>query len=162
MFRLYAEPFTRRDKVIHTIHRSKCQCAGQPEGSIMTVEFQLNGQDFVGLNGGPLFKFNEAVSFVLNCQTGAGRNSPPASKAVQCGWLKDKYGVSWHVFPMMIRELFGPQNPARSRVMAAIIKMKKPDIKKLKQAAKEKQAMMTWPIPTVRTIRPNYLLTLAT
>src|SRR5271170_52265 len=78
------------------------KASGQPEGSVMTIEFQLDGQKFVALNGGPHFKFTEAVSFVVNCQTQAEvdkfwKRLSAGGKPGQCGWLKDKYGVSWQV-----------------------------------------------------------------
>ena len=114
--------------------------AGRPAGSVMTVEFQLAGQDFVALNGGPPFKFNEAISFVVNCKTQAEvdrfwKRLSAGGRKVQCGWLKDKFGVSWQVVPTVLGELLSDKDPARSeRVMQAMLKMVKLDIKKLKQA----------------------------
>jgi predicted 3-demethylubiquinone-9 3-methyltransferase (glyoxalase superfamily) len=112
---------------------------GRP-GSVMTVAFQLDGQSFVALNGGPHFKFTEAISFVVNCQTqeevdhyweklSAGGNE------VQCGWLKDKFGVSWQIVPTVLPEFLNDPDPARSqRVMKAMFTMKKLDIHALQQA----------------------------
>ena len=116
--------------------------AGRPKGSVMTVEFQLDGQDFVALNGGPQFKFTEAISFVVNCGTQSEvdrywKKLSAGGKEVQCGWLKDKYGLSWQIVPTILGELMSDKDRAKSqRVMVALLKMVKLDIKKLKQAAK--------------------------
>lgn len=119
--------------------------AGRPAGSVMTVGFQIEGQDFIALNGGPLFKFNESISFVVNCMTQAEvdyywkKLTADGGKAVQCGWLKDKFGVSWQVVPKALDELMSTTDSAKSqRVMEAMLKMVKLDIKKLKAAAKGK------------------------
>jgi predicted 3-demethylubiquinone-9 3-methyltransferase (glyoxalase superfamily) len=119
--------------------------SGRRAGSVMTVEFQLEGQDFVALNGGPQFKFTEAISFVVNCTTQAEVDKfwnklSAGGKKVQCGWLKDKYGVSWQIVPTILGELLSSEDPAKSqRVMEAMLKMVKLDIKKLKQAAARKK-----------------------
>ena len=113
-------------------------------GSVMTVEFQLEGQDFVALNGGPHFNFTEAISFVVSCKTQAEvdkfwKRLSAGGKEVQCGWLKDEYGLSWQIVPTVLGELLSSKDAAKSqRVMEAMLKMVKLDIKKLKQAAKEK------------------------
>jgi len=113
-----------------------------PAGSVMVVNFQIEGQDFIALNGGPLFKFTEAISFVINCQTqeevdhywnkltaGGGQES-------QCGWLKDKYGLSWQVTPTILGELLADKNQKTAqRVMQAMLQMKRIDIAALKRAA---------------------------
>jgi predicted 3-demethylubiquinone-9 3-methyltransferase (glyoxalase superfamily) len=110
----------------------------------MTVAFQLEGQNFLALNGGPHFKFTEAISFVVNCQTQAEvdrfwQKLSAGGKKVQCGWLKDKYGVSWQIVPTILGELLCDPDAAKSRrVMQAMLKMVKLDINKLKQAAKGK------------------------
>ena len=115
-----------------------------PKGSVMTVEFQLEGQKFLALNGGPHFKFTEAISFVVNCRTQAEvdkfwKKLSAGGKKVQCGWLKDKYGLSWQVVPTVLGELVSGKDSAKSqRVMQAMLKMVKLDIEKLKQAAKGK------------------------
>jgi len=115
--------------------------SGQRAGSIMTVEFQLEGQDFVALNGGSQFKFTEAISFIVSCTTQAEVDKfwnklSAGGKKVQCGWLKDKYGVTWQVVPTVLGELLGNKDAEKSqRVMEAMLKMVKLDIKKLKQAA---------------------------
>jgi predicted 3-demethylubiquinone-9 3-methyltransferase (glyoxalase superfamily) len=110
-------------------------------GSVMTVEFELDGQTFTGLNGGPVFKFNEAISFQVNCDTqqeidhywdklSAGGDP----KARQCGWLKDRYGVSWQVVPAVLAQLL--TDPAKAgRVMTALMGMTKLDIAALRAAA---------------------------
>jgi predicted 3-demethylubiquinone-9 3-methyltransferase (glyoxalase superfamily) len=115
----------------------------RPAGSVMTVLFELDGQEFTALNGGPLFKFSEAISFQVNCETqkeidhywaklSAGGNP----EAQQCGWLKDKFGLSWQVVPTMMAKLFKDENSAKAqRAMEALLKMKKLDIAALKKAA---------------------------
>jgi predicted 3-demethylubiquinone-9 3-methyltransferase (glyoxalase superfamily) len=116
--------------------------SGRPAGSVMTVEFQLDGQDFIALNGGPAFKFTEAISLVVNCKTQAEvdwfwKKLSAGGEKVQCGWLKDKYGLSWQIVPTVLGDLLSGKDPASShRVMQAMLKMIKLDIKKLKQAAK--------------------------
>lgn len=119
--------------------------SGRPAGSVMTVEFQIEGQNFIALNGGPIFKFNESISFVVNCGTQKEvdyywkRLTSGGGKEVQCGWLTDKFGLSWQIVPAVLSELMGGRDAAKShRVMEAMLKMVKLDIKKLKQAAKGK------------------------
>jgi predicted 3-demethylubiquinone-9 3-methyltransferase (glyoxalase superfamily) len=115
--------------------------SGRPAGSVMTVEFQLEGRDFIALNGGPQFKFTEAISFVVSCQAQAEvdrfwKKLSAGSKKAKCGWLKDKYGVSWQIVPIVLGELLSDKDAAKSQgVMQAMLKMDKLDIKKLKQAA---------------------------
>ena len=112
-----------------------------PEGSVMTVSFELDGQEFAALNGGPEFRFNEAISFQVSCETQdevdefwsrlseGGEEGP-------CGWLKDRYGVSWQIIPTRLGELLGDPDPERSqRAMRAMLSMKKIDITALEQAA---------------------------
>lgn len=111
-----------------------------PAGSAMTVEFQLNGQSFVALNGGPHFKFNEAISFVVNCQTQAEVDAyweklSAGGAEVQCGWLKDKFGLSWQIVPTVLPQLLSGPDPEKSaRVMNALMGMKKLDIRALQKA----------------------------
>ena len=120
------------------------KASGRPAGSVMTVEFQLAGQDFVALNGGPHFKFTEAISLVVSCNTQAEVNwywkkLSAGGKEVQCGWLKDRYGLCWQVVPTVLGELLSDKDASKSqRVMQAMLKMVKLDIKQLKQAAKQK------------------------
>lgn len=117
---------------------------GRPEGSVMTVEFEINGQTFTALNGGPVFKFNEAISLQVPCETQEeidyywNKLSEGGDKG-QCGWLKDKYGLSWQVFPKGIDDWVGdPTSENSQRAMKAMLKMKKIDLAKLKQAYEEK------------------------
>jgi len=111
-----------------------------PAGSVMTVVFKINGQEFVALNGGPLFKFTEAVSFVVNCDTQEEidhywNNLLEGGNSQACGWLKDKYGLSWQIVPSNLSKLFSSSDPEKSkRVMAAMMKMVKFDIKTLEEA----------------------------
>ena len=120
--------------------RSGANASGQPKGSVMTVQFRLAGQDFVALNGGPHFKFTEAISFVVNCRSQAEvdyfwKKLSAGGKEIQCGWLRDKYGVAWQIVPTILGQLLSSKSPAKSeQVMQALIKMVKLDIKKLKQA----------------------------
>jgi predicted 3-demethylubiquinone-9 3-methyltransferase (glyoxalase superfamily) len=118
--------------------------AGRPAGSVMTVGFQLEGEDFVALNGGPMFKVTEAISFVVNCETQEEvdyywKKLSAGGKEVQCGWLKDKFDLSWQIVPTILPELLSDKDAAKSqRVMQAMLEMVKLDIKKLKQAAKQR------------------------
>jgi predicted 3-demethylubiquinone-9 3-methyltransferase (glyoxalase superfamily) len=126
---------TRYGKVGHEIH-------GRPAGSVMTVEFELGGHTFTALNGGPVFKFNEAVSFQVMCDTqeeidyfweklSAGGDP----KAQQCGWLKDRFGVSWQVVPHGMAEMLrDPGSQGAQRAMTAVLRMKKLDTAELKRA----------------------------
>jgi predicted 3-demethylubiquinone-9 3-methyltransferase (glyoxalase superfamily) len=116
-----------------------------PKGSVMTANFQLDGQEFVALNGGPMFKFTEAISFVVNCERQeevdrywekllAGGGKPQ-----QCGWLKDKFGLSWQIVPTILTELVQDENSEKTqRVMKAMMQMVKLDIAGLKRAAEQK------------------------
>jgi len=114
-----------------------------PKGTVMTAEFRLDGQEFIALNGGPHFKFTEAISFVINCKTQKEidyfwQKLSEGGQEVQCGWLKDKYGLSWQVVPTVLSKLLQDKNAKKSqRVMQAMLKMKKLDIKALKQAYKQ-------------------------
>jgi predicted 3-demethylubiquinone-9 3-methyltransferase (glyoxalase superfamily) len=115
---------------------------GKPAGTVMTVAFELDEQPFTALNGGPSFKFNEAISFQVNCETqedvdyyweklSAGGDE----KAQQCGWLKDQYGVSWQIVPSVLVEMLNDTETEKSqRVMTAMLQMKKIDIDELKRA----------------------------
>jgi len=111
-----------------------------PKGTVMVATFQLEGQDFMALNGGPHFKFTEAISLVVNCESQDEvdafweKLSEGGSKG-QCGWLKDKYGLSWQVVPTALGKLMSDPNPEKSkRVMTAMLKMTKMDIQGLQQA----------------------------
>jgi predicted 3-demethylubiquinone-9 3-methyltransferase (glyoxalase superfamily) len=106
----------------------------------MTVPFELDGQDFVALNGGPVFKFTEAISFVVNCETQEEidhfwKELSAGGQEVQCGWLKDRFGVSWQVVPTVLGEMLQDKDLEKpKRVMAAIMKMTKLDIDQLRRA----------------------------
>ncbi|HEX9422358.1 MAG TPA: VOC family protein [Pyrinomonadaceae bacterium] len=111
-----------------------------PQGSVMTATFQLDGQEFTALNAGPRFKFTEAISLVVNCKTQDEVDEfweklSEGGEKSRCGWLKDKYGLSWQVVPTVLAELYGDKDPEKSkRVMQAMLQMDKLDIKTLKQA----------------------------
>lgn len=114
-----------------------------PKGNVMTVAFQLDGQQFTALNGGPNFKFTEAVSFVVNCDTQEEVDKfweqlSQGGQKVECGWLKDKFGLSWQVVPTVLIEMVQDKNPARvERVMKAMLQMKKLDIAGLEKAYRQ-------------------------
>ena len=126
---------SRFTEVGHEIH-------GRPAGSVMTVEFELNGQPFTALNGGPHFKFNEAISFQIMCQTQEEvdhywnrlkEGGDP--QAQQCGWLKDRFGLSWQVVPTVLLEMLNdPDREKSDRAMDAMLQMKKIDIAELQRA----------------------------
>ncbi len=111
-----------------------------PKGTVMTVAFELDGQEFVALNGGPQFSFSQAISFVVNCETQAEVDAfweklSAGGEQVQCGWLKDRYGVPWQIVPTALGRLLGDQDPQRSRrVMRAMMQMKKLDVAELERA----------------------------
>jgi predicted 3-demethylubiquinone-9 3-methyltransferase (glyoxalase superfamily) len=111
-----------------------------PKGKVLTATFQLDGQEFMALNGGPEFKFTEAISFFVNCETQAEVDDlweklSAGGKPDRCGWLKDKFGVSWQIVPTILGELLGDPDPEKAgRVMHAMLQMDKLDIAKLKQA----------------------------
>jgi predicted 3-demethylubiquinone-9 3-methyltransferase (glyoxalase superfamily) len=113
-----------------------------PKGTVMTISFQIHGQNFMALNGGPQFKFTEAVSFVVNCDTQQEIDTywekllEGGGKPSQCGWLKDRFGLSWQIVPTILGELVKEGDPQKSaRVMKAVLQMVKFDINKLKEAA---------------------------
>jgi predicted 3-demethylubiquinone-9 3-methyltransferase (glyoxalase superfamily) len=111
-----------------------------PKGSVMTATFDLDGQRFVALNGGPLFKFTEAISFVVNCETQAEIDRlwdalTAGGEKSRCGWLKDKFGLSWQIVPAALEHMMTDKDPARSaRAMQAILTMDKLDIARIKAA----------------------------
>ena len=131
------------NSAIQTVSRydeAGAKAAGRAPGSAMTVAFELEGQEFLALNGGPLFPFTEAVSFLVKCDTQAEVDRywdrlTAGGREVQCGWLKDRFGLSWQVVPTVLPELLTAKDPARSqRVMTAMLAMKKLDIEALKRA----------------------------
>jgi predicted 3-demethylubiquinone-9 3-methyltransferase (glyoxalase superfamily) len=130
---------TRYGKEGYEIH-------GRKEGTVMTVEFEIEGQKFLALNGGPIFKFNEAISFQVYCETQEEvdyywekLSEGGDEKAQQCGWLKDKYGVSWQIVPTILMKMLKDKDSEKSqRVMKAMLQMHKLDISTLKKAYEEK------------------------
>ena len=126
---------TRYGKEGYEIH-------GREEGTVMTVEFEIEGQKFLALNGGPIFKFNEAISFQVYCETQEEvdyywekLSEGGDEKAQQCGWLKDKYGVSWQIVPTILIKMLKDKDSEKSqRVMKAMLQMHKLDISTLKKA----------------------------
>lgn len=115
-----------------------------PAGSVMMVKFNLDGQDFLALNAGPHFKFTEAISFVVDCGDQEevdhfwNKLTADGGQESQCGWLKDKFGLSWQITPRILVELMQDKDPERAkRAMQAMMQMKKIDIAKLKQAAEQ-------------------------
>jgi len=124
---------SRYGKEGYEIHR-------RPAGTVMTVEFEIDGQKFIALNGGPQFKFTEAVSFSVDCKTQdevdeLWEKLTDGGEEAACGWLKDKYGLSWQINPTILGEMLQDKDPKRAgRVMEAMLKMKKIDIRALKKA----------------------------
>jgi len=134
----------KNSRIVKIAHYGEAgrEAHGRPPGSVMTVAFELDGQAFTALNGGPIFTFNEAISLQINCETQEEvdyywnkLSKGGDDKAQQCGWLKDKYGLSWQVVPRILVELISDPDPQKSgRVMEAMLKMKKIDIDGLKRA----------------------------
>jgi predicted 3-demethylubiquinone-9 3-methyltransferase (glyoxalase superfamily) len=117
------------------------KASGQPAGSVLTIEFEIEGQKFVALNGGPQFKFNESVSFAVNCETQEEvdyfweKLSADGGEESQCGWLKDKFGLSWQVTPTVLIDMLHDKDSAKAeRAMKAMLQMQKIDIDKLTAA----------------------------
>jgi predicted 3-demethylubiquinone-9 3-methyltransferase (glyoxalase superfamily) len=117
------------------------KAAGGPVGSVLTIEFEIEGQKFVALNGGPQFKFNESVSFVVNCETQDEvdyfweRLTADGGQESACGWLKDKFGLSWQITPTVLIDLLHDNDADKAgRVMKAMLQMQKIDIGKLQDA----------------------------
>src|SRR5205807_9804081 len=116
------------------------KASGRPKGSVMTVEFELEGQEFVALNGGPMFKFTEAISFVVNCETQEEvdyywSKLSAGGEESRCGWLRDKFGLSWQVVPVVLIEMLADKDTAKAkRVMHAMLQMDKIDIPTLQKA----------------------------
>jgi predicted 3-demethylubiquinone-9 3-methyltransferase (glyoxalase superfamily) len=141
----YASVFA--DSKIGTIARygeEGAKASGQPKGSAMTVPFELNGQAFLALNGGPMFRFSPAISFMVNCETqdevdGFWRKLSAGGEEQRCGWLKDKYGISWQIVPSALGKLMSDPDPAKSgRVMKAMLQMNKIDIAGLQRAYEQR------------------------
>lgn len=119
---------------------ASAKASGRPAGSVLTVEFRLDGEEFLALNGGPMFKFSEAVSFMVSCRTQAEvdyywERLSAGGQVQQCGWLKDKFDVSWQIVPTALGRLMSDRDAAKTRrVMTALLQMVKLDIKQLKAA----------------------------
>jgi len=116
------------------------EAAGRPEGTVMTITFQLEGQDFMALNGGPVFTFSPAISLMVSCRTQEEIDElweklSEGGTIQQCGWLQDKYGVSWQVVPAVLGEMLQSEDAEKSeRVMRAMLQMKKIDMRALEEA----------------------------
>src|SRR5688572_23533281 len=131
-------------KIIRTTYyeAAGAKVSGRPQGSVMTILFLLNGQEFLALNGGPAFKFTEAISLMINCSTQKEVDELWEKLSVggekgQCGWLKDKFGLSWQVVPTVLGGLMTTKDTKKAdRVMQALLQMHKLDIKKLEEAAR--------------------------
>lgn len=121
---------------------ASAEVSGQPEGSVLTVEFQIEGQYFMALNGGPIFKFTEAVSFVVDCETQEEvdyywnkLSEGGDEKSQQCGWLKDQFGLSWQIVPKRLNEMLKSKDVEKAaRAMKAMLEMKKIDLQKMEEA----------------------------
>lgn len=133
--------YTSLFKDSEIINESRYGEAGPgPKGSLMTATFKLQGQEFMALNGGPMFKFTEAISLFVKCETQQEidyfwEKLSDGGQKSQCGWLKDKFGLSWQIVPPILGRLLGDKDPEKSkRVMVAMLKMTKIEIKKLQEA----------------------------
>src|SRR5881227_3253104 len=119
---------------------SKVLSVNRAQGRVMSVTFELEGQEFMGLNAGPKFKFTEAISFFVNCETQEEVDElweklSDGGQKSRCGWLKDKYGLSWQIIPSALGKMLGDKNPEKSqRVMKAMLQMDKIDIRRLQEA----------------------------
>lgn len=142
--RFYISIFKKsRIKDIAYYGKAGAEISGRKQGSVMTITFELEGQEFMALNGGPVFTFSPAISFLVNCHMQQEIDElwerlSEGGKKEQCGWLRDKYGVSWQIVPAILGEMMLDKNEERSeRVMKAMLQMKKPDIRTLKEACEQ-------------------------
>ena len=136
----------RNSKIIDITHyrESAAEVSGRPKGTVMTVRFEVEGQQFMALNGGPIFKFSPAISFVVSCETQEDidnlweKLSEGGGEVQQCGWLKDKYGISWQIVPTVLGEMMQDKETEKSeRVIKALLQMKKIEIEGLRKAYEE-------------------------
>jgi predicted 3-demethylubiquinone-9 3-methyltransferase (glyoxalase superfamily) len=133
-----------RIKGITRYGEAGAEVSGRPKGTVMTVTFQLDGQEFLALNGGPHFTFSPAISFILNCETQQEVDElweklSEGGERQRCGWLKDKYGVSWQIVPTVLGEMLQDKDAEKSaKVMEVLLKMDKLNIKTLKQAYEQR------------------------
>lgn len=141
--KFYVSVFGGKSRIVNT---TRCGDAGPgPKGSVMTVAFRLNGHDFVALNGGPHDAFNDAVSFAVQCKTQREidrywRRLSKGGRKIQCGWLRDRYGLRWQIVPADLARLLNAKHPDRAaRVMAAILSMVKLDLRALEAAYRGKK-----------------------
>ena len=129
-----------RIRIVARYGKAGAEASGRPEGTVMTVTFELDGQEFIALNGGPQFRFSEAISFVVKCETQREIDElweklTRGGEEVECGWLKDRYGLSWQIVPAVLDEMMSDPDPSRSqRVTEALVKMKKLDLAELEKA----------------------------
>jgi predicted 3-demethylubiquinone-9 3-methyltransferase (glyoxalase superfamily) len=130
----------KNSKVLGTVRNS--ESAPGPTGAVLTIEFELDGQEFTAINGGPEFKFTEAISQVVHCQTQEEvdyyweKLSADGGQTIECGWLKDKFGLAWQIVPDVLLDLIGDRDTEKAdRVMKAMMKMEKLDIAGLQEAA---------------------------
>jgi predicted 3-demethylubiquinone-9 3-methyltransferase (glyoxalase superfamily) len=137
----------KNSKIGRTLHydSASANVSGRPEGSVLTIEFELDGREFTALNGGPIFKFNESVSLIVNCTTQEEVDdywnalTANGGEESQCGWLKDKYGLSWQITPVQLVDAINDKDAARAhRAMQAMLEMRKIDIKTIEDAANGK------------------------
>ena len=132
-----------KNSKILNVSRHKDVTSG-PKSSVLTATFELNGQEFIALNGGPMFKFTEAISLFVKCENQEEvdyywNNLVEGGQPQQCGWLKDKFGLSWQIIPNALGEMLSDKDPKKSkRVMDAMLKMVKIDVRKLKEAYNQK------------------------
>jgi predicted 3-demethylubiquinone-9 3-methyltransferase (glyoxalase superfamily) len=135
----------KNSRVINITHygESAAEVSGRPKGTVMTVTFELEGQRFMALNGGPIFKFSPAISFLVSCETqqevdDLWEKLSEGGQVEQCGWLKDKFGVSWQIVPNILGEMIKDKDAKKSeRVIKAMLQMKKIDIQGLSNAYEE-------------------------
>jgi predicted 3-demethylubiquinone-9 3-methyltransferase (glyoxalase superfamily) len=135
----------KNSRVINITHygESAAEVSGRPKGTVMTVTFEIEGQRFMALNGGPIFKFSPAISFLISCETQQELDSlweklSEGGEQEQCGWLKDKFGVSWQIVPNILGEMIHDKDANKSkRVIKAMLQMKKIDIQGLRKAYDE-------------------------
>jgi predicted 3-demethylubiquinone-9 3-methyltransferase (glyoxalase superfamily) len=137
----YASVFNKsKIKDVTRYGEAGAKVAGRPKGTVMTVTFELEGQEFMALNGGPVFKFSPAISLMVHCETQEEMDElweklSSGGEKGQCGWLTDKYGVSWQIVPAVLGEMLQDKDAERSeRVMGALLQMNKFDIETLKRA----------------------------
>jgi predicted 3-demethylubiquinone-9 3-methyltransferase (glyoxalase superfamily) len=135
----------KNSRILDTVHygESAAEVSGRPKGTVMIVTFELKGQTFMALNGGPVFKFSPAISFLVNCETqeevdDLWEKLSEGGEKEQCGWLKDKFGVSWQIVPNILGEMVQDKDAKKSeKVIKAMLQMKKLDIQGLTKAYAE-------------------------